>query len=509
MLKNNRRSSIRTKLLVIPLAILIIGITGISLISSVYIRQSLLSQMQSNGYFVSNLIDSHIQDNLESLNKINQMLEDKIISTGNIVIANRDNISNEYLVNLADVIGVDEIYLYNPQGEIIYSTIDGYLGWVAPDGHPVQQFLASKEATLVEDIRKDSESDNYNKYGYVRGDGNYFVQVGIRANDVQELTDRFGFQSLIDKLVQEENIIYAEFIGTDFTFIANSDIEKVGTDASWNPDVETAFSSETPIVKELFSDQYQIDVFEVLYPVKVDEQVVGAINVGYSMESVKVAIEKNIIAVSGVGIVILLFTIIILLFIIGRVISAIKILKKQLNVMSTGDFTQKVAEKLLMKQDEIGEIAHGMDKMQGAVKGIVTEIIEKSQQVAASAEELTASSHQSALASEEVAKAIQDIATGATEQAKDTETTASNLEELGELLNQDGEYLRELNEVAINIEKRKEDGFIILNELVKKNHENNQAAENVFQIILSNNESAEQIESASSMIQSIADQTNL
>lgn len=506
---DNKKGSIRTKLLIIPLLILIIGIGSISFISSFYMQQSLLSQMQKNGYSISQLIDSHLQDNLEALNKVNQMLGDKIISTGNIVIENQENMSNEYLINLAKAIGVDEIYLYNPQGEIIYSTIDGYLGWVAPEGHPVQQFLISGDSTLVEEIRKDSESDNYNKYGYVRGSGNYFVQIGIRANDVQELTDRFGYQSLIDKLVKEENIVYAGFIAADYTFIANSDLEKIGVDASSNLDVKESITSGNPIAKEVYNDQAQVNVLDVVYPVKVNDQVVGAVNVGYSMTSVEAAITKNIITVSTVGVGILLLIILVLMFTIGRVIASIKILKQQLSVMSSGDFSNEIASSLLNKKDEIGDIAHGMDKMKESIKEIITEIIIKSRQVASSADELTTISNQSSLTAEEIAKTIQEIALGATEQAKDTETTANNVDELGQLLEKDGDYLKVLNEATIKIEKQKEDGFIILKELIQKTHENNRAAVDVYQIIMSNNESAEKIESASTMIQSIADQTNL
>ncbi|KHF05141.1 chemotaxis protein, partial [Vibrio parahaemolyticus] len=71
------------------------------------------------------------------------------------------------------------------------------------------------------------------------------------------------------------------------------------------------------------------------------------------------------------------------------------------------------------------------------------------------------------------------------------------------------EYVKELNNAAKDIEDRKEEGFSILKELIEKTKENNEAATNIYEIILSNNKSAEKIDSASSMIQSIADQTNL
>lgn len=70
-------------------------------------------------------------------------------------------------------------------------------------------------------------------------------------------------------------------------------------------------------------------------------------------------------------------------------------------------------------------------------------------------------------------------------------------------------YSKELNHAAMTIDKQKEEGFLILKKLVDKTEQNNHASQTVYEVILNNNESAEKIETASTMIQSIADQTNL
>ena len=147
--------------------------------------------------------------------------------------------------------------------------------------------------------------------------------------------------------------------------------------------------------------------------------------------------------------------------------------------------------------------------MEDNVRQFIIKTSEASELMAASSEELTATSQQSAIATEEVAKAIEAIAYGASEQAKDTKNSSANIQSLGDMLEKDSEYIKELNTSATEIDKKKNEGFMILKDLILKTGDNNQAAKSIHEIIVSNNESASQIEEASGMIQNIAEQTNL
>ena len=58
------------------------------------------------------------------------------------------------------------------------------------------------------------------------------IQVGINANHINEMTDKFSYQSLIDNLVTDGDIIYALFIDKNLQAVAHSDKERVGMDLS-------------------------------------------------------------------------------------------------------------------------------------------------------------------------------------------------------------------------------------------------------------------------------------
>jgi methyl-accepting chemotaxis protein len=143
------------------------------------------------------------------------------------------------------------------------------------------------------------------------------------------------------------------------------------------------------------------------------------------------------------------------------------------------------------------------------IRNFVIKTSESSEQVAASSEELTATAQQSATAADEVARTIEAIADGAGEQAKDTTHAAEDVGYLGALAEEDATHLNRLNDAVHVIENKKNESFEILGDLIEKTKQNNRAVESIQKAILGNNDSAEQIESASGMIQSIAEQTNL
>jgi len=173
------------------------------------------------------------------------------------------------------------------------------------------------------------------------------------------------------------------------------------------------------------------------------------------------------------------------------------------------DVTEDITRSLTNRKDEIGMLANSFQKIINNLREFVQQISDTSEQVASSSKELTMASEQSALASDEVAKTIEDIAKGATHQAADTEDGAKHIDDLGGLVEQNQNYLKNLNNSTADVDKLKDEGFEILEELMKKTESSNKATVNVQNVINSTNESAEKIEAASNMIRNIAQQTNL
>jgi len=167
------------------------------------------------------------------------------------------------------------------------------------------------------------------------------------------------------------------------------------------------------------------------------------------------------------------------------------------------------AVKYLDQKDEVGVMIRGIGKMQENFVLLLKGVSNNAQEVASSSEELTATSQESSKAADEVAKTIEEMAKSASEQAQETETGAENINVLGSFIEKDQALIKQLNVSTETIDSLKEEGNIILADLVEKTDASSQAAGKVQKVIGETNENAHRIESASGMIRSISEQTNL
>ena len=220
-------------------------------------------------------------------------------------------------------------------------------------------------------------------------------------------------------------------------------------------------------------------------------------------------IRKNLITIIISGLLVFLILALILFKGSNYAIKTINILKEQMSFMASGDFSKDIPEDLLNKNDEFGEISQAVSLMQIAVRAVVKNVMEASQQLAASSEELTATSQQSSTAANEIAKTIEEIAYGASDQAKNTGQGASSILELGSLIMENKNDIQNLNTKTEKVNSLKDEGLEVLVDLVEKTNINSKSSKEVQNIIINTNESASKIVSASQMIKSIAEQTNL
>jgi methyl-accepting chemotaxis protein len=131
-------------------------------------------------------------------------------------------------------------------------------------------------------------------------------------------------------------------------------------------------------------------------------------------------------------------------FITSYITHPLTIAAEHLNKIGDGDFTNKVSDVFLKKQDEIGIIAHAIDRMQLAITNVVKSIKKSSHELASSAQQmnLTSSSfsvnaQNSASTIEELTAAIEEISAGmdsvannAVDQTEKTKSLISKMDNL-------------------------------------------------------------------------------
>lgn len=285
--KNEVRSSIvnRWKIIHVPLFIGIFSILIVSVTSYYISKNLLLDQMKQDGINLAKLATRRINKEMRAMELINTLIEEKIRVAGREVLTYKGTSSNELLKKIASNTGVDEIYWYNASGVILFSTIDAYLGWTTSEGHPVENFRQSGLGEFIEEVRKDTESDNFNKYGYFRHDDGSFIQVGIRASKIDELTKLFSYQSIVERLAQEDNIDYALILDANLKTIADSDLEDIG--AVYTDHLDYLQVIEGKVVSfNWFNPKIDSDSLEVAVPLYHKDKIIGVFAIGLSLKNV-------------------------------------------------------------------------------------------------------------------------------------------------------------------------------------------------------------------------------
>lgn len=145
----------------------------------------------------------------------------------------------------------------------------------------------------------------------------------------------------------------------------------------------------------------------------------------------------------GLSVIFLLVGVAITIILSNKITQPIKEASNYLNIMATGDFTIEIPEKLLKKEDEVGNLANSLEKMQSSLRNMIKTIVEEFtnvghmlneinnnmfslnesiEEISATTEQLSASTGETAASTEEMnatslelEKAIEVVATKAQE----------------------------------------------------------------------------------------------
>lgn len=206
-MRKDKLKSIDIRYFLIPFIILVLLFFGITQYTiNKYVNNS-YENFEESSIDIANSYSRTLLTSQEAHNIVTELLDEKLMIASQAAKLIQGFETTEELAELAERFFIDEIYLYNPEGEIIHSNTNKYIGWKAYPGHPVHDFMISDEPILVEDIRRDTESDTYYKYAYYQVADGSFVQIGVLAEDVQEFLGEFELKKIIDRISNREDIM--------------------------------------------------------------------------------------------------------------------------------------------------------------------------------------------------------------------------------------------------------------------------------------------------------------
>ena len=239
------------------------------------------------------------------------------------------------------------------------------------------------------------------------------------------------------------------------------------------------------------------------------DEIIGMTFVGLEKSNIAAIFNSNFMRNAGILIVIFAFGIIATTISVSVVIKAIKGVIVQLNKVADGELNVKVESRLLGRADEIGDIAHSVEKLVHSLSDIVVDIKGASSDLDRISAGFSRSFGKMAENIGSVDTAVEEMATGSTQQAQDTADVGNKIQYMGDAVEITAQNVETL---VGNTDKMRDYNRNVentLEELIRTSNEAKDAFDVVFDQTNMTNKSAQDIQTAADVITDIADQTSL
>lgn len=210
------------------------------------------------------------------------------------------------------------------------------------------------------------------------------------------------------------------------------------------------------------------------------------------------------------GIIIILLLGVAALLMTGRLTRPLSNITKVINRYSTLDFTQnKVVAKIAKRSDESGQMARAITELREKLVAIVTQIKNQSELLYNASTELDQQAAHTTSTVDNVETAVHEIATGATSQASETQKATDDIIDMGNMIEHTNTQVESLNDTANLMRRSSDEAANTLRELDSINRQAIASIDTIYEQTNTTNASALKIKEATSLIASIAEETNL
>jgi methyl-accepting chemotaxis protein len=459
------------------------------------------------------LLATSVNDKLEMAKGfegvLDEQIAEKILNACEAVnLIDFDEMSNEKLKDIADKMGINASISVSSSDKVVrYSDFVEYVGWQYPEGHPMTVVFEGKQRSYIEAARKDMASGKVSKFGGIALDeSGYFVQIGISADSIAELQERFSPEKILSEVKENQLIKYA-FMVDEQGIIYAGDSERNGQK------LETGYSNNAyqdgNVYSEKLTTKEGLRVYDIQIPYYEGDQLKGAIIIGYSLVDMEKALSSTMMQSIIITIVTIIIASFVIVFVLKVLLKPLRNLASQLSEISSGDFTVEQDAKVLKKDDVLGVIANSVQDMRKNLSSLMIMIKEDSKNVEDGSDNLSEIMSETARAISENAKAVEMLAISATEQTDEAFKVSQSAENLGRLVDDSKSSISSASEKAEDVDSLSKQGEDIIKELAKVIQESVKEIEVISKGITEVEDSVTNMRDFTGKIRSISEQTNL
>ncbi|WAH36328.1 methyl-accepting chemotaxis protein [Alicyclobacillus dauci] len=193
-------------------------------------------------------------------------------------------------------------------------------------------------------------------------------------------------------------------------------------------------------------------------------------------------------------------------FVIRSIITPLKSLVRSAKTIGDGNLTEEI---LIKNKDEFGQLGNSFNQMRESIRGVLVDVSQTSEQVAASAEELMASSEQSGKAAQNISEIIQVVANGSERQAARVDESNVVVREMSGGIQQIAVSAQRVTENSSDATAVADEGQVSIESVVTHMDHIHNTVTGLAESVQKLGERSQQIGNIVNVITDIASQTNL
>ena len=323
-------------------------------------------------------------------------------------------------------------------------------------------------------------------------------------------------ESLVDRIKENTGMDVTFFYGNKR--IMTSALDKKGNRILGSEAGERVVNQVIKGKKPFFSTNVSLDgtrnygYFIPVYQNGTTDQVIGMVFVGTNKAQKDAIVNKILGSIMMALLVVMLLCIVTAMRMAASISKNIKNSVAVVGKLADGDLNVWVDEKLLKRKDEIGDLSRGTMTLRDAMKSVIRDISENAKQLLSTSQILLdgilAADNTNGTMSQ-VQQAVSLVVDNSSEQAKNSRNTSDHMKIMGENITETTAEVQNLDQNATFMHSSSENASATLEKLCGINEQVEQMLAQVQQQTDRTNDSVQKIQQATTIISSIAEETNL
>lgn len=338
------------------------------------------------------------------------------------------------------------------------------------------------------------------------------INLAASESGIETVLDAEALNRLVGSIgLEEVSSSYAYVVASDGIMLYHPTESKIGEP------VENAVVSG--VVKEIQAGNTNIEPQVVEYEFKgvikyaayyVNENADFILVISADEDEVMKPITKIMQISIAAAVLIIVICSVIGYILAGTMISPVVKVTGVINKLADMDFTENdIQIQLNKRKDETGEMSRAINTLHDQLICVVSNLKQQSEDLFSAADSLSVNVSETATTIEQVEKAVAEIASGASIQAGETQKATENVILIGNMVKDTSGEVENLLVNATGMKTSGDEASATLIQLEQINKQAKEAIDTIYEQTNTTNESAMKIREATTLITSIAEETNL